>query len=137
MASKLERYRYEPTDTTLTLTSDKVLHVQFGHATSDLHENTTESKWTKQKFDEIKSKYPDDYILVLLDMRNIGDAEFNSKESNDLYREMLQDEYTKKVAIVGISSGWELLLKFFLKFADNKMMSFKYEEEARAWLVTD
>ena len=128
-------YYYEPTDTSVFLDSEGIATVRFGRATVQLDENTEESKWMQSVFYEIKESQQFETIGVLLDMSRVDAAEYNSDESNTIYKKMLLDPFVSRVAMFGMRPGWELMVELFRFFAKNKLRSFHSEDKARTWVA--
>lgn len=126
---------YQPTDTTITLYENGLAIVSFGQATVNLAENTKESRWVKSVFDDFKARRLVDGLRVLLNMSQVDAAEYNSDESNEIYKAMLKDPFTKRVAMVGMNPGWELMLEIFRFFGKDKIRGFISEDQAREWLT--
>lgn len=130
----LKEFYYEPALDRITVTAPDYVTVKFGNSTATLEENTAESQWVGQCFAEIKTIIPDRPLKVLVDFSTIDSSEYNSDESNKLYRQMLHDDRIKAVAVFGLHSGWMLLMNMIAIFAPHKLKIFDNETEARAWL---
>lgn len=129
-------YHYPVTNTSLQYWADGLLICRFGRATMSLEENTTETHWVFERFSEMKRKYPDTPFRILIDLSQVDDAEYNSDESNTMYKAMLKDDYVAKVAAFGFSPGWSLFLELFM-FYSKKLKVFSSQEEAMDWLTRD
>lgn len=134
MAASIVRYDYPTTQSAMELFSDNTIMMKFGRATVNLPENTTETHWVYESFKKLKQLRPQVRFNVLIDLSTIDSSEYNSDESNALYRKMLADVAIGKVAIFGISPGWELFIDLFRFYFKNKIRTFATESKARDWL---
>ena len=134
MSSSTQRYQFSPQQDVIEFTAPDFVLVTFGTITTSEEDNTKESRWMKGVFDEIKRHAPQAKLKVLMDFRTIDSGEFNSQESNTIYREMLHDEAIAKVAAFGLPHGWALLIDLLRAFMPHKLKTFDTEEDARAWL---
>lgn len=130
----IEDHYYSITNTSLQYWPDGLLLCRFGQATMSLDENTAESHWVFDTFSEIKQKYPEVPFHILVDLSKVDDAEYNSDESNAMYKTMLTDDHVKKVAAFGFSPGWALFLELF-RFYSKKLRMFSTEEQGMSWLT--
>lgn len=134
MSELIEHFTYQPTESVLELYDDGIFVALFGRSTVDLKENTKETKWVKEQFLAVKERYPQMILLPLLDISKVGNAEYNSDLSNALYREMLIDNRTGRVAIVGAPMGWKLFIDLFRFYARKKIKTFDQKEDGILWL---
>lgn len=130
----LQEFYFEPTDDKIIVAEPNYVTVIFGHATTTLAENTAESRWVYERFADIKRIIPNGHLKVLIDFTTIDSSEYNSDESNTLYRQMLHDDQIDRVAIFGLHSGWSLLISLIAIFAPHKLKTFDTAAEAKAWL---
>jgi hypothetical protein len=135
-ANILKEFYFTPAQDKITVVAPDYVVVKFGIATSTLEDNTKESHWVNDCFQEIKALLPGVPLKVLVDFSTIDSSEYNSDESNSLYRDMLRDERITAVAVFGLHSGWMLLINLIAMFAPHKLKTFATETEARAWLDT-
>lgn len=135
MPKLIQRYDYPQTVTYIELFDDGVAVLSYGRPTVDLEENTAETTWVIAQFDAIKTQKLVDGLYVLLDMTHIDSAEYTSDESTDLYKKMLLDSFTKRVAMYGAHAGWDLTVELYRFFGKNKMRAFITEQSARDWLL--
>lgn len=134
MSSVSKQFWYEPQQDLIEFTAPDFVFVKYGVITTDESANTTESRWLHGVFAELKQLAPAGHLKVLMDFRTIDAGEFNSHESNKIYRAILQDPALDKVAIFGLPHGWQLLIDFLRVFVPHKLKTFATEEAARAWL---
>ncbi len=134
MSRPTQRYQFSPQQDVIEFTAPDFVLVKYGTITTNEEDNTKETHWVRQVFEEIKQHAPARPLKVLMDFRTIDSGEFNSQESNKLYREMLHDEAISKVAIFGLPHGWTLLIDLLRAFVPHKLKTFGTEAEARDWL---
>lgn len=129
-----QTYYYEPTDTTLNWYDNGLLYIHFGRATTNLTENTAESFWVEQSFNAILQSQSDAKFNVLVDLSTVGSGEYNSDESNAVYKRIVRDAHVQKIAVYGLSLGWDLLVGIFRFYARIPIRTFVTEQQARDWL---
>lgn len=129
-----QEFHHGPTDDKLLFTAPNLIELHFGPATQTLEENTAETRWIKQHFENIKAEHPATTFHVLVDLTRVDSSEYNSEESNKTYRAMLGDKALEKVAVYGLSSGWTLFVDFLTLFTKHKLKTFVTEAQARQWL---
>ncbi len=134
MTQLIKRFDYPPQQDYIELTAPNFVRVHFGTSTETEAENTAETLWVKACFEELKQLAQHLPLNVLIDLSKIDSGEYNSKESNRLYRAMLQDDSIARVAAYGIHPGWQLLIDLLRVFVPNKLRTFTTEEQALAWL---
>lgn len=134
MSSQTQRYQFSPQQDVIEFTPPDFVLVKYGTITINEEDNTKETHWVNSVFEEIKRHAPNGQLKVLMDFRTIDSGEFNSQESNKLYREILHDDAIAKVAAFGLPHGWALLIDLLRAFVPHKLKTFTSEEEARAWL---
>lgn len=130
----LQEFNYEPAGDKITVMAPSYVTVKFGHATATLEENTAESHWVYDRFQDIKRIIPAGQLKVMVDFTTIDSSEYNSDESNKLYRDMLHDDRIDRVAVFGLHSGWALLISLIAIFAPHKLKTFDTAAQAKAWL---
>lgn len=130
----LKRYEYPLQEDVIELFAPNFICVKFGTITVDENDNTTETLWVKDCFEEIKRLAPGQKLKVIIDFTTIDSGEYNSKESNNIYRAILADEALEKVAVYGLRTGWQLMIDLLRMFVPNKLKTFATEAEALAWL---
>lgn len=127
-------YYYEPTDTILSWSEPALLKVHFGRATTNLMENTEETRWIEQTFNSIIQQQSVDQLNILIDLSAVGSGEYNSDESNAIYKRIVRDPHIKKIAVYGLSLGWDLLVGIFRFYAKVPIRTFVTEQQAYDWL---
>jgi hypothetical protein len=133
MAQLIKRFQYAPQQDVIELYAPNLVRVNFGVITENEADNTAETLWVKSCFDEMKQLVQPP-LKILINLSTIDSGEFNSKESNRLYREMLKDAAISQVAVYGLHPGWQLLIDVLRVFVPNKLRTFATEDQALAWL---
>lgn len=134
MSSATLRYQYAPQQDVIEFTPPDFVLVKYGTITINEEDNTKETRWAQEVLNEIKRHAPHGNLKILMDFRTIDSGEFNSHESNKMYREMLHDDAISKVAVFGLPHGWALLIDLLRTFVPHKLKTFPSEDEARTWL---
>jgi len=129
-----KRFHYAPIDDLIIFVEPNLIEVHFGPSTMTLEENTAETHWVKGCYDEIKATHPTARFHVLIDLTRVSSGEYNSEETNKMYRAMLKESAIEKVAVYGLSNGWSMFIDFLTFFTKHKLKTFVTEEQARTWL---
>lgn len=138
MPQLLQRYEYPAQQDVIELFAPNFVRVKFGNITLNEDDNTLETQWMQRCLDDMKQRAPGHTLKILMDFSSIDSGEYNSKESNNLYRAMLKDPAIERVAAYGLHSGWQLLVDLLRMFVPNKLKTFSTEQEALKWLeLTD
>ncbi len=134
MGELLHRYEYPSQEDVIELFAPNLVRVKFGTITVAEEDNTRETQWVLQCLQDMKQRSGGQKLKVLIDLTSIDSGEYNSKESNRLYREMLKDEAIERVAAFGLHTGWQMLIDLLRVFVPNKLKTFSTEQQARKWL---
>lgn len=134
MLALLKAYAYPAQQDTIELFAPNFVRVKFGSITLNEEDNTKETHWVKETFEDIKRHTQGQVLKVLVDFTSIDSGEYNSKESNTLYRQMLADDAIQRVAVYGLHTGWQLLIDLLRVFLPHKLKTFTTEEQALQWL---
>lgn len=130
----IKEYRYKPQEDLIQLEAPHLIVVRYGTITNNEEENTTESKWILDCFNDMKRLVGEEKLNVLVDLSRIDSGEYNSAESNKIYRSIMRDAAVNKVAVFGLPSGWQMLIDVLVAFIPHKLKVLHSEVEAREWL---
>ena len=134
MLEPIKRYEYPSQEDVIELFAPNFVRVKFGTITMNEVDNTKESQWMYDCFEDMKRLTTGQKLKILADFTSIDSGEYNSKESNAIYRKILADPAVEAVAVYGLHSGWQLLIDLLRIFVPNKLKTFTTEGEALRWL---
>ena len=130
----IKEYRFPKQEDLVQLIAPNLIVVRYGTITNNESENTLESRWVMETFNDIKQISNGQLLDVLVDLSTIDSGEYNSSESNKIYRSILGDSRVRKVAVFGLPTGWQMLIDVLTVFVPHKLKVFSTDAAARDWL---
>lgn len=126
-------YHFPVVDDWMIAYPDKHLaHLHFGSATDTEELNTKETQWIIECCQDIFAKYPGNQMYVLVDMTRSDDSEYPSRESMQLYKDILHMPELGHIVFYGVSTGMIFFLNLLIQFARKNLSVVRTKAEADA-----
>ncbi len=129
-----KEYFFESIGTSITDYEDGRLKIVYGRPAHDVQEVLDQGEWIKKMIAEIYASHglP---LRILADLEKLQQVTLDDR-SRALYREMMEQEYINKIAIVGDAFSFTKVMTLLLLLTGkrNRVRFFFNIAEARQWI---